>query len=56
LPLSVGDVGLAVVDCNLVGDQRVLGADAHEGRLYCNLIRSYVTFLMAEHDRMSRAQ
>jgi hypothetical protein len=25
-----------------------------EGRLYCNLIRSYVTFLMAEHYRMSR--
>jgi len=29
--------------------------DADEGRLYCNLIRSYVTFLMAEHARMSRA-
>lgn len=29
--------------------------DADEGRLYCNLIRSYVTFLMAEHERMSRA-
>lgn len=29
--------------------------DADEGRLYCNLIRSYVTFLMAEHDRMSRS-
>lgn len=28
--------------------------DSDEGRLYCNLIRSYVTFLMAEHDRMSR--
>jgi hypothetical protein len=28
--------------------------DADEGRLYCNLIRSYVTFLMAEHQRMSR--
>lgn len=28
--------------------------DADEGRLYCNLIRSYVTFLMAEHARMSR--
>jgi len=25
-----------------------------EGRLYCNLISSYVTFLMTEHDRMSR--
>ncbi|UCI23010.1 hypothetical protein FJ970_32165 (plasmid) [Mesorhizobium sp. B2-1-8] len=25
-----------------------------EGRLYCNLIRSYVTFLMTEHYRMSR--
>ncbi len=30
--------------------------DADEGRLYCNLIRSYVTFLMAEHERMSRDQ
>lgn len=29
--------------------------DADEGRLYCNLIRSYVTFLMAEHARMSRS-
>lgn len=28
--------------------------DADEGRLYCNLIRSYVTFLMAEHERMTR--
>lgn len=27
--------------------------NADEGRLYCNLIRSYVTFLMAEHARMS---
>lgn len=26
--------------------------NADEGRLYCNLIRSYVTFLMAEHARM----
>lgn len=25
-----------------------------EGRLYCNLIRSYVAFLMAEHERLSR--
>jgi hypothetical protein len=30
--------------------------DADEGRLYYNLIRSYATFLMAEHDCMSRAQ
>lgn len=29
--------------------------DADEGRLYCNLIRSYVTFLMSEHERMSRS-
>ena len=28
--------------------------DNDEGRLYCNLIRSYVTFLMAEHERMTR--
>lgn len=29
--------------------------NADEGRLYCNLIRSYVTFLMAEHERLTRA-
>lgn len=29
-----------------------LGID--EARLYCNLIRSYLTFLIAEHDRLSR--
>jgi hypothetical protein len=29
--------------------------NADEGRLYCNLIRSYVTFLMSEHERMSRS-
>lgn len=28
--------------------------NADEGRLYCNLIRSYVNFLMAEHERLSR--
>ncbi|WP_331375607.1 hypothetical protein [Sinorhizobium chiapasense] len=28
--------------------------NADEGRLYCNLIRSYVTFLIAEHERLSR--
>lgn len=26
-----------------------------DGRLYCNLIRSYVTFLMSEHERLSRS-
>jgi hypothetical protein len=36
------------------------GVDVREGialdeaRLYCNLIRSYLTFLIAEHDRLSR--
>jgi hypothetical protein len=25
----------------------------HEARLYCNLIRSYIYFLMSEHDRLS---
>ncbi|RVP97125.1 hypothetical protein [Sinorhizobium meliloti] len=29
--------------------------NADEGRLYCNLIRSYVTFLMTEHGRLSRS-
>lgn len=33
-----------------------ISIDADEGRLYCNLIRSYVTFLMAEHQRMSRTK
>lgn len=27
-----------------------------EGRLYCNLIRSYITFLMAEHERLNRGE
>ncbi|MBA8909913.1 hypothetical protein [Aminobacter ciceronei] len=27
-----------------------------EGRLYCNLIRTYVTFLIAEHERLSTAE
>ncbi|CCV08628.1 Ynb (fragment) [Mesorhizobium metallidurans STM 2683] len=25
-----------------------------DGRLYCNLIRSYIIFLMSEHERLSR--
>ena len=25
-----------------------------EARLYCNLIRSYLTFLIAEHERLQR--
>lgn len=28
--------------------------DIDEARLYCNLIRSYLTFLIAEHERLSR--
>jgi hypothetical protein len=31
-----------------------LALEIDEGRLYCNLIRSYLTFLIAEHDRLSR--
>lgn len=27
-----------------------------EGRFYCNLIRSYITYLMAEHERLSARQ
>jgi hypothetical protein len=27
----------------------------NEARLYCNLIRSYISFLMTEHERLSRA-
>ncbi len=37
------------VDLN---DKRELGID--EARLYCNLIRSYLTFLIAEHERLQR--
>jgi len=25
----------------------------NEARLYCNLIRSYITFLLAEHERLT---
>jgi hypothetical protein len=28
--------------------------DPNEGRLYCNLIRSYITYLIAEHERLTR--
>jgi hypothetical protein len=28
----------------------------NEARLYCNLIRSYLTFLMAEHERLAHAK
>ena len=27
----------------------------NEARLFCNLIRSYISFLMAEHARLSKA-
>lgn len=26
----------------------------HEARLFCNLIRSYITFLLTEHERLSK--
>ncbi|WP_245314617.1 hypothetical protein [Labrys sp. WJW] len=32
-----------------------ISVNADEARLYCNLIRSYVTFLMSEHERMTRS-
>ncbi len=32
-----------------------VATDAGEARLFCNLIRSYITFLLAEHERLSRA-
>jgi hypothetical protein len=28
--------------------------EPHEARLYCNLIRSYITFLIEEHERRSK--
>ena len=31
-----------------------LALQIDEARLYCNLIRSYLTFLIAEHERLSR--
>jgi len=33
---------------------RHLALQEGEARLYCNLIRSYITFLIAEHERLSR--
>lgn len=26
----------------------------HEARLYCNLIRSYITYLIEEHERLQK--
>jgi len=31
-----------------------LALQIDEARLYCNLIRSYLTFLIAEHERLAR--
>ena len=31
-----------------------LALDINEARLYCNLIRSYLTFLISEHERLTR--
>lgn len=31
-----------------------VAVQANEARLYCNLIRSYITFLVTEHERLSR--
>jgi hypothetical protein len=36
---------------DLTGD---LVIEPNEARLYCNLIRSYITYLMAEHERLTR--
>ncbi|AHK05267.1 hypothetical protein G6L26_027795 (plasmid) [Agrobacterium radiobacter] len=33
-----------------------LALEIDEARLYCNLIRSYLTFLIAEHERLSRRE
>lgn len=33
-----------------------LAVQEGEARLYCNLIRSYITFLIAEHERLSRTK
>jgi hypothetical protein len=30
-----------------------LALHINEARLYCNLIRSYITFLIGEHERLS---
>jgi hypothetical protein len=31
-----------------------IAVGSNEARLFCNLIRSYISFLMAEHDRLSK--
>jgi hypothetical protein len=30
-----------------------ISTQAHEARLFCNLIRSYITYLIAEHERLT---
>jgi hypothetical protein len=32
-----------------------IAIQAHEARLYCNLIRSYITYMIEEHERRTRA-
>ena len=31
-----------------------IATQPNEARLYCNLIRSYISFLMVEHERLSK--
>lgn len=33
-----------------------IAVPSHEARLVCNLIRSYITYLMMEHERLSRGE
>jgi len=33
-----------------------IATQPNEARLFCNLIRSYITFLIAEHDRLTGTQ
>lgn len=30
-----------------------IAIQTHEARLYCNLIRSYITFMIEEHERQT---
>jgi hypothetical protein len=32
-----------------------IAIQAHEARLYCNLIRSYITYMIDEHERRAQA-
>jgi hypothetical protein len=54
-PLRLQRVGSCrVSDRHGVDLKEGLALGIDEARLYCNLIRSYLMFLIAEHERVSR--